>query len=104
MQRASIKEAVMRLMPWKAETAGAALIVTTVYAGAQMGSGQMPQGPMPPEQMMGMMKQMSQMMNRCSTMMQGGPHHRRDAPATPEKKGSAGQYIAAMGVVTPTSR
>ena len=41
---------------------------------------------MPPEQMMGMMKQMSQMMDRCSNMMQGGPHDRRDAPATPEKK------------------
>jgi hypothetical protein len=49
--------------------------------------GQMPQGPMPPEQMMGMMKQMSEMMDRCSSnMMQGGPHDRSDAPATPEKK------------------
>jgi hypothetical protein len=46
----------------------------------------MSQGPMPPEQMMGMMKQMSQMMDRCSNMMQGGPHDRTDAPATPEKK------------------
>jgi len=43
---------------------------------------------MPPEQMMmmGMMKQMSQMMDRCSNTMQGGPHDRTDAPATPEKK------------------
>ena len=30
---------------------------------------------------MGMMKRMSQTMDRCSTMMQG-----RDAPAAPEKK------------------
>jgi len=73
-------------MPLKAGLAGAALVVTTVYAAAQMAPGQMPQGPMPPEQMMGMMKQMSQMMDRCSAMMQGGPHNRRDAPATPEKK------------------
>jgi len=36
--------------------------------------------------MMGMMKQMSQMMDRCSNMMQGDPHGRRDTPATPEKK------------------
>ena len=41
---------------------------------------------MPPQQMMGMMKQMSQMMDRCYNMMQGGPHNRRDAPARPEKK------------------
>jgi len=41
----------------------------------------MPQRPMPREHMMGMMKRMSQMMDRCSTMMQG-----RDAPAAPEKK------------------
>ena len=63
-------------------------MVTTVYAVAQMTPGQMPQGPMPPEQMMmmGMMKQMSQMMDRCSNTMQGGPHDRTDAPATPEKK------------------
>ena len=52
-----------------------------------MAPGQMPQGPMPPEQMMGMMKQMSEMMDRCSSnMMQGGPHDRSDAPATPEKE------------------
>ena len=76
----------MRRLSWKAGLAGAALIVTTVYAVAQMTPGQMPQGPMPPEQMIGMMKQMSQMMDRCSNMMQGGPHDRRDAPATPEKK------------------
>jgi hypothetical protein len=76
----------MRLMLWKAGIAGAALIVTTVNAAAQMAPGQMPQGPMPPQQMTEMMKQMSPMMDRCSTMMQGGPHHRRDAPATPEKK------------------
>jgi hypothetical protein len=76
----------MRRLSWNASLAGAVLIVTTVYAAAQMGSGQMPQGPMPPEQMMGMMKQMNQMMDRCNSMMQGGPHHRRDAPATPEKK------------------
>ena len=76
----------MRRLPWKAAAAGAALVVTTVYAAAQMGSGQMPQGPMPPEQTMGMMRQMSRMMDRCSTMMQGGPHNRRDAPVTPEKK------------------
>ena len=78
----------MRRLSWNAGLAGAALIVTTVYAVAQMAPGQMPQGPMPPEQMMmmGMMKQMSQMMDRCSNMMQGGPHDRRDAPATPEKK------------------
>jgi len=62
----------MRRLSWKVGLAGAALIVTTVYAVAQM--------------MMGMMKQMSQMMDRCSNMMQGGPHDRRDAPATPEKK------------------
>jgi len=49
-------------------------------------AGEAPQGPMPPEQMMGMMKQMSQMMDRCSNMMQGGPHNHRDAPPTPEKK------------------
>ena len=76
----------MRRLPWKAAAAGAALVVTTVYAAAQMGSGQMPQGPIPPEQMMGMMQQMSQMMDRCRTMMQGGPHKHRDAPAAPEKK------------------
>ena len=78
----------MRRLSWKAGLAGAALIVTTVYAVAQMTPGQMPQGPMPPEQMMmmGMMKQMSQMMDRCSNTMQGGPHDRTDAPATPEKK------------------
>ena len=39
---------------------------------------------MSPEQMMGMMKQMK-MMERCSNMMQGGPHGRSDA-ASPEKK------------------
>jgi len=71
----------MRRIFWKASLAGAALVVTTVYAAAQMGPGQMPQRPMPPEHMMGMMKHMSQMMDRCSTMMQG-----RDAPAAPEKK------------------
>jgi hypothetical protein len=43
-------------------------------------------GPIQPEQMMGMMKQMSRIMDRCSTMMQDGPHEHRDAPATPEKK------------------
>jgi hypothetical protein len=75
----------MRLMSWKAGVVGAALAVTTVHAAAQMAPGQMPQGPMPPEQMMGMMTQMRQMMERCSTMMQGGPHDRRDA-ASPEKK------------------
>jgi hypothetical protein len=76
----------MRRLSWKAGLAGAALVVTTVYAAAQMGSGQMSQGPMPPQQMTEMMKQMSQMMDRCSAMMQGGPHTGRDAPATPEKK------------------
>ena len=76
----------MRRLSWKVSVAGAALVVTTVYAAAQMTPGQMPQGPMPPEQMMGMMKQMSQMMDRCSNMMQGGPHNHRDAPPTPEKK------------------
>jgi hypothetical protein len=76
----------MRRLSWKASLAGAVLAVTPVYAAAQMGSGQMPQGPMPPEQTMGMMRQMSRMMDRCSTMMQGGPHNRRDAPVTPEKK------------------
>ena len=49
----------MRRLSWKVSVAGAALVVTTVYAAAQMTPGQMPQGPMPPEQMMGMMKQMS---------------------------------------------
>ena len=76
----------MRRLSWKAGLAGTVLVVTSVYAAAQMGSGQMPQGPMPSEQMAGMMQQMSQMMDRCSTMMQGGPPHRRDTPATPEKK------------------
>ena len=76
----------MRRLSWKASVAGAALVVTTVYAAAQMGPGHMPQGPMSPEQMMGMMKQMSRMMDRCSTMMQGDAHDRRDAPATLEKK------------------
>jgi hypothetical protein len=33
-----------------------------------------------------MMQQMSRMMDRCSTMMQGGPHRHTDAPAAPEKK------------------
>jgi hypothetical protein len=51
-----------------------------------MAPGQMPQGPMPPEQMMGMMKQMGQMMNHCTNMMRSGPHDRTDAPATPEKE------------------
>jgi hypothetical protein len=74
----------MRRLSWKTGLAGAALIVTTVYAVAQMTPGQMPQGPMPPEQMM--MKQMSQMMDHCTNMMQGGPHGRSDAAATPEKK------------------
>jgi hypothetical protein len=76
----------MRRLSWKVSVAGAALVVTTVYAAAQMAPGHMPQGPMPPEQMMGMMQQMSRMMDRCSTMMQGGPHKHGDAPATPEKK------------------
>ena len=76
----------MRRLSWKAGHAGAALIVTTVYAVAQMTPGQVPQGPMPPEQMMGMMKQMSQMMDRCSNVMPGGLHDRRDTPATPDKK------------------
>jgi hypothetical protein len=76
----------MRRLSSKASLAGAALVVTTVYAAAQMGSGQIPQGPVPPEQMMGMMKQMSPMMDRCSIMMQSDPHKHRDAPATPEKK------------------
>lgn len=76
----------MRRLSWKAAAAGAAFVVTTGYAAAQMGPDQMPQGPMPPEQMTAMMKQMSQMMDRCTNMMQGGQHHRRDAPATPEKK------------------
>ena len=76
----------MHRLSWKASVAGAVLVVTTVYAAAQMDSGQMPQGPMPPEQTVGMMRQMSRMMDRCSTMMQGGPHNRRDAPVTPEKK------------------
>jgi hypothetical protein len=76
----------MHRLSWKAAAAGAALVVTIVYAAAQMGSGQMPQGPMPPQQMTEMMEQMSQMMDRCTNMMQGGQHHRRDAPATPEKK------------------
>ena len=71
----------MRRIFWKASLAGAALVVTTVYAAAQMGAGQMPQRPMPREHMMEMMKHMSQMMDRCSNMMQG-----RDAPAAPEKK------------------
>jgi len=75
----------MRRLSWKVSVAGAALVVTTVYAAAQMTPGQMPQGPMSPEQMMGMMKQMSQMMERCSNMMPGGPHGRSDA-ASPEKK------------------
>ena len=76
----------MRLMFRKAGVVGAALAVTTVHAVAQMAPGQMPQGPMSTEQMMGMMKQMSQMTERCSNMMQGRPHGRSDAPATPEKK------------------
>jgi hypothetical protein len=76
----------MRQLAWKASVAGSVLAVTTVYAAAQMGPGQMPQVQMPPEQMMGMMKQMSQMMDRCSTMMQGGPHKHMDTAATPEKK------------------
>ena len=67
----------MRRLSWKVSVAGAALVVTTVYAAAQMTPGQMPQGPMSPEQMM--------MMERCSNMMQGGPHGRSDA-ASPEKK------------------
>ena len=71
----------MRRIFWKASLAGAALVVTTVYAAAQMGPGQMPQRPMPTEHMMGMMKHMTQMMDRCTTMMQG-----RDVPVTPEKK------------------
>jgi len=50
-------------MLWKAGIAGAALIVTTVNAAAQMAPGQMPQGPMPPQQMTEMMKQMSPMMD-----------------------------------------
>jgi len=76
----------MRRLSWKAGLAGAVLVVTSVYAAAQMAPGQMPQGPMSPQQMTEMMKQMSPMMDRCSTMRQGGPQHRRDAPATPEKK------------------
>ncbi len=76
----------MRRIFWKASLAGAALVVTTIYVAAQMSPGQMPQRPMPPEHMMGMMKQMSQMMDRCSTMMQDSPHKHRDAPAAPEKK------------------
>jgi hypothetical protein len=76
----------MRRLSWKASLAGAALVVMTVYAAAQMSPGQMPQGPMPPEQMMGMMKQMSQMMDRCSSMMRSSPHQHGDAPAAPEKK------------------
>jgi hypothetical protein len=77
----------MRPLSWKASLAGAVLVVTTVYAAAEMAPGQLPPGSMPPEQMTGMMKQMSQMMDRCSTMMQGGTHHRGDVPAAPEKKG-----------------
>ena len=76
----------MRRLSWNAGLAGAALVVMTVYAAAQMPPGQMPQGPMPPAQMMGMMQQMSRMMDRCSAMMRGGPHQHRDAPAAPEKK------------------
>ena len=76
----------MRRMSWKAGLAGAALIVTTAYAAAQMAPGPMPQGQMAPEQMTGMMKQMSQMMDRCSNMMRRGPHGRGDTPAMPEKK------------------
>ena len=79
----------MRLLSWKATLAGAVLIGTTVDAVAQMGPGQMPQGQMSPEQMMGKMKQMSQMgrmMDHCSKMMPAGLNERRDAPATPEKK------------------
>ncbi len=76
----------MRLFSRIASLAGAALILTTVHAAAQMTPGHMPQGHMSPEQMTGMMKQMSQMMDRCNNMMQGGPTERRDAPATPEKK------------------
>ena len=75
----------MRSLSWKAGIAGAALIVTSVYAAAQMGPGQMPQGQMSPEHMMGMMKRMSQMMDHCSKMMQGDPSSRKDAPAAPEK-------------------
>ena len=71
----------MRRIFWKASLAGAVLVVTTIYVAAQMGPVQMPQRPMPPEHMMGMMKHMSQMMDRCTTMMQG-----RDVPVTPEKK------------------
>jgi cytochrome c556 len=76
----------MRRMSWKAGLAGSVLVVTTAYAAAQMGSGHSPQEQMSPEQMTGMMKQMSQMMDRCSTMMQGAPHQHRDPPAPHEKK------------------
>jgi hypothetical protein len=77
---------VMRRVTWKASLAGAALMLATVYAAAQMGSGQMPQGQMSPEQMTGMMRQMGQIMDHCSTMMRGGLNERSEAPTTPEKK------------------
>ena len=81
----------MRTLFWKAGIAGAAIVLTTAYAVAQMApgnpDGQMPQGHMSPEQMMGMKKQMSQMMDHCNNMMRASPNDRRDAPAVPEKKG-----------------
>ena len=77
----------MRTLSWKAGLAGAAIVATATYAFAQMSPGRMPQGQMSPEQMMGMMKQMSQMMDHCYKMMQGGPNDGRNTPATPEKKG-----------------
>ena len=77
----------MRSMLWKAGLAGAALIVTTLHAAAQMAApGQTPQGPMAPEQMTAMMQRMSQMMERCGGMMQAGPRGRGNAPAVPDKK------------------
>jgi homoserine kinase len=71
----------MMQFSWKAGLTGAALIATTIYAAAQM---QMPQ--MSSEQMMAMMKQMSQMTDNCSSMMRGGATERGTAPAVPEKK------------------
>lgn len=71
----------MPVLSWGASLAGAALIITTGYAAAQMGS--MPQSQMSPERMMGMMKQMSQMMDHCHRMMRGGEHG--GALPTPEK-------------------
>ena len=81
----------MRTLSWKAGIAGAAIVLTTAYAVAQMApgnpDGQMPQGHMSPEQMMGMKKQMSQMMDHCNQMMESHMQAPEKQVPKPEHKG-----------------